>query len=55
MSNPTISAIPTPRMCSRILSWADTDYTYLKRQSERQSGQWVAIDDDRNVAVGSVK
>ena len=40
---------------SRILSWADTDYTYLKRQSERQSGQWVAIDDDRNVAVGSVK
>ena len=40
---------------SRILSWADTDYTYLKRQSERSSGQWVAIDDDRNVAVGSVQ
>jgi predicted transglutaminase-like cysteine proteinase len=39
----------------RILSWADTDYTFLKRQSERSSGQWVAIDDDRNVAVGSVK
>jgi predicted transglutaminase-like cysteine proteinase len=39
----------------RILSWADTDYTYLKRQSDRNSGVWVAIDDDRNVAVGSVK
>lgn len=39
----------------RILSWSDTDYTYLKRQSQRNSGQWVAIDDDRNVAVGSVK
>ena len=39
----------------RILDWADTDYTFLKRQSERNSGAWVAIDDDRNVAVGSVK
>src|SRR3954451_3344568 len=38
----------------RILGWADTDYTFLKRQSERNSGAWVAIDDDRNVAVGSV-
>ena len=38
----------------RILDWADTDYTFLKRQSERNSGAWVAIDDDRNVAVGSV-
>jgi predicted transglutaminase-like cysteine proteinase len=39
----------------RILAWADTDYTFLKRQSERSSGDWVSIDDDRNVAVGSVK
>ena len=38
----------------RILDWADTDYTFLKRQSERNSGAWVAIDDDRNVQVGSV-
>ena len=38
----------------RILDWADTEYTFLKRQSERNSGAWVAIDDDRNVAVGSV-
>jgi predicted transglutaminase-like cysteine proteinase len=39
----------------RILAWSDTDYTFLKRQSDRNSGAWVAIDDDRNVAVGSVK
>jgi len=38
----------------RILAWSDTDYTFLKRQSDRNSGAWVAIDDDRNVAVGSV-
>lgn len=38
----------------RILAWDATDYTFLKRQSERNSGTWVAIDDDRNVAVGSV-
>jgi predicted transglutaminase-like cysteine proteinase len=39
----------------RILAWTDTDYTFLKRQSTRNSGAWVSIDDDRNVAVGSVE
>ena len=39
----------------RILAWTDTDYTYLKQQSVRNSGVWVSIDDDRNVAVGSVR
>ena len=39
----------------RILAWTDTDYTFLKQQSARNSGVWVSIDDDRNVAVGSVK
>jgi predicted transglutaminase-like cysteine proteinase len=39
----------------RILAWQDTDYTYLKRQSERNSGAWVSINDGRAVAVGSVK
>ena len=38
----------------RILAWTDTEYTFLKRQSERNSGTWVAIDDGRSVAVGSV-
>lgn len=36
--------------------WNKTAYTYLKRQSERNSGAWVAIDDSRaTVAVGSVR
>jgi predicted transglutaminase-like cysteine proteinase len=39
----------------RILSWDETEYTFLKQQSARNSGVWVAIDDDRNIAVGSVK
>ena len=40
----------------RVMAWSDTPYTYLKRQSERNSGAWVAVDDSRSaVAVGSVK
>lgn len=40
---------------TRVLPWADTEYSYLKRQSEVNSGAWVAIDDGRSaVAVGSV-
>lgn len=38
----------------RILPWDQTEYTYLKRQSERNSGVWVSINDGRAVAVGSV-
>ncbi|MGI6853386.1 transglutaminase-like cysteine peptidase [Mesorhizobium sp. 1B3] len=38
----------------RILAWHETEYTYLKRQSERNSGAWVSINDGRAVAVGSV-
>ncbi len=40
---------------SRVLAWTDTDYRYLKRQSNRDSSVWVSIGDDRNVAVGSVR
>lgn len=39
----------------RILAWQDTDYTYLKRQSDTNSGIWVSINNGRAVAVGSVK
>lgn len=40
----------------RVLAWTETEYTYLKRQSERNSGVWVAVNDSREaVAVGSVK
>jgi predicted transglutaminase-like cysteine proteinase len=40
---------------SRVLAWTDTDYRYLKRQSNRNASVWVSIGDDRNVAVGSVR
>ena len=39
----------------KVLDWTKTDYTYLKRQSERNSGVWVAVTDSRATAVGSVK
>lgn len=40
----------------RVLAWTDTRYTYLKRQSDRNSGAWVSINDSRQaVAVGSVQ
>ena len=38
----------------RVLVWTDTDYQYVKRQSEFNSGQWVAIDDARTPLVGSL-
>ncbi|WP_310180936.1 transglutaminase-like cysteine peptidase [Mesorhizobium sp. BE184] len=40
---------------SRVLAWTDTDYTYLKRQSERNSGAWISINDGRADAVASVR
>lgn len=39
----------------KILAWTDTEYQFLKRQSERHSGMWVSIEDSRNMAVGSVR
>jgi predicted transglutaminase-like cysteine proteinase len=39
----------------RVLAWSDTDYQFLKRQSERHAGKWVGIADDRNMLVGSVR
>ena len=39
----------------RVLAWDDTDYTYLKRQSDRNSGAWVTINDGRADAVASVR
>ena len=32
---------------NRILRWDQTEYTYLKRQSERHSGHWADISDPR--------
>lgn len=38
----------------RVLAWNETNYDYLKRQSTRQTGTWVSIDDDREMLVGSI-
>jgi len=40
---------------SRVRLWSSTEYTYLKRQSERDSGVWLAISDGRADAVASVR
>ena len=34
--------------------WIDTEYTFLKRQSERHAGHWVSIEMPDRVVVGSV-
>ncbi|KQZ31882.1 transglutaminase [Mesorhizobium sp. Root552] len=39
----------------RVLTWDETEYTYLKRQSDRNSGAWVTINDGRADAVASVR
>ena len=38
----------------KVLAWTDTAYTYLKRQSTRNSGVWLTINDGRSDAVASV-
>lgn len=40
---------------SEIKLWSDTDYRYIKRQSQFDTGRWVAIDDARtSPTVGSL-
>lgn len=39
----------------KILVWADTPYTYLKRQSTRDPNSWDLIEDARTSLVGSLK
>lgn len=41
-------------MRNKVLLWSDTEYTFLKRQSPTNAGQWVKIEDDRTPVVGSV-
>jgi predicted transglutaminase-like cysteine proteinase len=31
--------------------WSETDYQFIKRQSQENAGQWVLIDDSRSVVV----
>jgi predicted transglutaminase-like cysteine proteinase len=42
-------------MRNKVLLWSETEYTYLKRQSETNSGQWVKIEDDHSPVVGSLQ
>lgn len=39
----------------KVLVWADTPYTYLKRQSTRDPNTWDLIEDARTSLVGSLK
>lgn len=38
----------------KILLWSHTDYQFIKRQSDTDSGRWVSIDDGRAPLVGSI-
>ena len=40
---------------TRVLAWNETEHTYLKRQSEQNSGVWIGINDGRADAVASVR
>ncbi|PTM94961.1 transglutaminase-like cysteine peptidase [Mycoplana dimorpha] len=42
-------------MRDRVLLWSETEYRFLKRQSERNAGKWVKLQDGRTTAVGSVR
>lgn len=35
--------------------WYETDYTFLKRQSDRHSGRWLDLRDGQNLLVGAVR
>lgn len=39
----------------RVRLWSQTDYRYLKRQSETNSGAWVSIEDGEPALVGSIR
>ena len=38
----------------QVKVWSQTEYLYVKRQSEFDTGRWVAIDDARMPSVGSL-
>ncbi len=40
---------------TRVLAWKQTGYTFLKRQSETNSGVWVKVNDGHAEAVASVR
>lgn len=40
---------------SKIRLWDQTDYQFVKRQSDHDSGRWVSIEDERTTLVGSIR
>lgn len=42
-------------LTSQIRLWNETNYTFLKRQSETHAGVWISINDGRDPAVASVR
>lgn len=42
-------------MRNKVMLWSDTEYTYLKRQSEDDPGAWMKLQDGRANAVASVR
>ena len=37
----------------KVLLWNDTDYQYVKRQSQADAGKWVALNDDRATIIAA--
>ena len=37
----------------KVLLWNDTNYEYVKRQSQADAGKWVAINDDRATIIAA--
>ncbi|MEM9999394.1 MAG: transglutaminase-like cysteine peptidase [Pseudomonadota bacterium] len=40
---------------NEVMMWSDTEYVYLKRQSERHAGHWVDIEMPDPIVVGTVQ
>lgn len=38
----------------RVRLWSETPYLFVKRQSERDTGAWISVGDDRSMLVGTV-
>ena len=37
-----------------ILLWSETNYRFLKRQTQRDPKQWVSLDDAKTTATASL-
>jgi len=39
----------------KILLWKDTNYEFIKRQSQADAGKWVGLVDDRATVVAAAR